>query len=205
MNLFFEHVLWMSVGLTLLLLLTLCLLMGVKHALFIRSNRQHCQTFEHRFSQSTDLITAELQARGADCDMAEVACAGFDAYTEYRHYPASAMFYGTLLELMKRPMQLSLRKVLQQQTQGLVWISAAALLSPLIGITGAIWGASAMGLGPQVIVAGLTCIALGLSVSVLAAMVHLWWQTQLRLRAIELEHFVEEFLRVLSQRTMVTR
>ena len=205
MNLFFDHLLWMSVGLALLLLLSLCVLMGVKHALFIRSNRQHCQTFEHRFSQSTDLSTAELQARGADCDMAEVACAGFDAYTEYRHYPSSAIFYGTLLELMERPMHLSLRKVLRQQAKGLVWVNAAAFLSPMIGVTGAIWGASTLGLGPQVILAGLTCIALGLSVSVLAAMVHLWWQAQLRLRTMELESFVEGFLRVLSQRTMLTR
>lgn len=205
MNLFFEHFVWTATGSVLLVLLALCLRSAFLHLKFVRANRQLCQAFEHRFSQSTDLTTAEMQARGADCDMAEVACAGFDAYAEYRQYPSSAAFYGTLLDLMERPMRLSLRKVLQQQAQGLVTVSTVAVLAPVVGVAGALWGVVMLGASPAVLMAGLACIALGMCVGVMSVIVHSWWQARLRSRALELENFAEEFLRVLSQRTTQTR
>jgi biopolymer transport protein ExbB/TolQ len=205
MNLFFEHFVWSATGTVLLVLLALCLQIALKHALFVRANRRRCRAFEHRFSQSTDLATAEMQARGADCDMAEVACAGFDAYAEYRQYPTSTVFYGTLLEQMERPMRLSLRQVLQQQTKGLVLVSILAVLAPAVGVIGALMGLAIFSLSPLVLMLGLTSIALGLCVGVFAAMVYAWWQSKLRNRALVLERFLEEFLRLLSQRTTTQR
>jgi biopolymer transport protein ExbB/TolQ len=205
MNLFFEHFVWTATGSVLLVMLVMCLRIAFLRLKFVRANRQHCQAFEHRFSQSTDLATAEMQARGADCDMAEVACAGFDAYAEYRQYPSSAAFYGTLLDLMERPMRLSLRKVLQQQAQGLGTVSTVAVLAPVVGVAGALWGVVILGASPAVLMAGLACIALGMCVGVISVIVYSWWQAKLRSRALELENFVEQFLRVLSQRTTQTR
>lgn len=68
-----------------------------------------------------------------------------------------------------------------------VWVATAALLLGMlvlrlgVGVAGTLWGAVLLGASTAVITAGLAY------------------------RALELENFVEEFLRVLSQRTTLQR
>jgi biopolymer transport protein ExbB/TolQ len=197
MHLFFDHFAFALTGLILLALCLTCLRAFMKQALSLRGNRNSCIEFEHRFAQSKDLSTAEMQARGADCDMAEVACAGFDAYADYRQFPSSVSFYGSLLKLMDRPMRLSIRKVLQQQERRLMLFTGVAALAPVVGISGALVGIAIVPT-QDAMVAGLASMALGLSISVMAILIYKWSLNHQRRRAVELETFVDEFLRVLS-------
>ena len=89
----------------LLIMSILTWVIGISKYLRLRRLQQESKTFLHRFWQSTDLATAEMQARGSNSDFAILAKAGFDAYAEYRTHPNSIQFYGDVHEVIERPLR----------------------------------------------------------------------------------------------------
>lgn len=197
----------------LLIMSVLTWVIGVSKYLRLRRINDESKTFLHRFWQSTDLSTAELQARSSKCDFAVLAKAGFDAYAEYREHPNSIQFYGDVHEVIERPLRHALATVLRQHEKGQAVLASVGSTAPFVGLFGTVWGImealkviGATGQATIDIVAGpigeaLIATAVGILAAIPAVLLYNYFVRKLRIRNTELEGFVDDFLRVLSQYT----
>jgi biopolymer transport protein ExbB len=197
----------------LLIMSILTWVIGVSKYLRLRRLQQESKTFLHRFWQSSDLSTAEMQARGSNSDFAILARAGFDAYAEYRTHPNSIQFYGDVHEVIERPLRHALATVLRQHEKGQAVLASVGSTAPFVGLFGTVWGImealkviGATGQATIDIVAGpigeaLIATAVGILAAIPAVLLYNYFVRKLRIRNTELEGFVDDFLRVLSQYT----
>lgn len=197
----------------LLIMSVLTWVIGISKYLRLRRVYAESKTFLHRFWQSQDLSTAEMQARGSECDFAILAKAGFDAYAEYRQHPNSIQFYGDVQEVIERPLRHALATVLRQHEKGQAVLASVGSTAPFVGLFGTVWGImealkviGATGQATIDIVAGpigeaLIATAVGILAAIPAVLLYNFYVRKLRIRSTELEGFVDDFLRVMSQST----
>ena len=169
------------------------------------------QEFNQTFWNANSWERGEAIAKDSKGDVAGLARAGFEQFTEYQKNPDSLKFAGEIHEVLERPMRQEIQKILRRHERGLAELASIGSTAPFIGLFGTVWGImtamqsiSASGQASIDVVAGpigeaLIATAIGITAALPAVVFYNYFLRKMKIWVTELDGFTEDFLRLASR------
>lgn len=181
----------------------------IKFKEFSRFNKES-EKFQKEFWDARDWSAGQTVSEGASGDLATLAKSGYVEYNQFTKNPISLRFVGEPNEVLQQPMRRTLANILRRQEQGLSELATIGSISPFIGLFGTVWGImhalesiSKSGAASIDVVAGpigeaLIATAIGIATAIPAVLFYNYFLRRLKLSTMDLEAFIESFLRLAS-------
>jgi biopolymer transport protein ExbB len=169
------------------------------------------QQFNQTFWNAYSWEKGEAIAKDSKGDVAGLAMAGFEQFSEYQKNPGSLKFAGEIHEVLERPMRQEIQKILRRHEKGLAELASIGSTAPFIGLFGTVWGImaamqsiSASGQASIDVVAGpigeaLIATAIGIAAALPAVVFYNYFLRKMKIWVTELDGFTEDFLRLASR------
>ena len=169
------------------------------------------QQFNQTFWNAHSWEKGEAIAKDSKGDVAGLAMAGFEQFSEYQKNPGSLKFAGEIHEVLERPMRQEIQKILRRHEKGLAELASIGSTAPFIGLFGTVWGImaamqsiSASGQASIDVVAGpigeaLIATAIGIAAALPAVVFYNYFLRKIKIWVTELDGFTEDFLRLASR------
>jgi biopolymer transport protein ExbB len=169
------------------------------------------QQFNQTFWNTNSWEKGEAIAKDSKGDVAGLAMAGFEQFSEYQKNPGSLKFAGEIHEVLERPMRQEIQKILRRHEKGLAELASIGSTAPFIGLFGTVWGImaamqsiSASGQASIDVVAGpigeaLIATAIGIAAALPAVVFYNYFLRKMKIWVTELDGFTEDFLRLASR------
>jgi biopolymer transport protein ExbB len=169
------------------------------------------QQFNQTFWNANSWERGEAIAKDSKGDVAGLAMAGFEQFSEYQKNPSSLKFAGEIHEVLERPMRQEIQKILRRHEKGLAELASIGSTAPFIGLFGTVWGImtamqtiSASGQASIDVVAGpigeaLIATAIGIAAALPAVLFYNYFLRKMKIWVTELDGFTEDFLRLATR------
>lgn len=169
------------------------------------------QEFNQNFWNANSWEKGEAIAKDSKGDVAGLAIAGFEQFSEYQKNPGSLKFAGEIHEVLERPMRQEIQKILRRHEKGMAELASIGSTAPFIGLFGTVWGImnamqtiSASGQASIDVVAGpigeaLIATAIGIAAALPAVLFYNYFLRKMKIWVTELDGFTEDFLRLASR------
>lgn len=176
-----------------------------------KRTQQACKAFEERFWQAKSWQEGQSIANQDSNYLAQIAQIGFKEYAEYRNKPDTLKYAGDVHEILERPIQQEIQKILRSQEKGLAELASIGSTAPFIGLFGTVWGImvalqeiSASGQASIDVVAGpigeaLIATAVGIAAALPAVLFYNYFVRRLKVWTTEVDSFAEAFLRLAAK------
>lgn len=166
--------------------------------------------FELGFWEAKDWNAGESFVQDNDSINGQLARVGYAEFKAYMQHPDGLKFVGDARDVLQRAMDRTHETISRRLDRGLAELGSIGALAPFIGLFGTVWGImnalvaiSASGKASIDVVAGpigeaLIATAIGIAAAVPAVFFYNYFSRRLRLQSIEMDTFIEAFLRLAS-------
>jgi biopolymer transport protein ExbB len=171
---------------------------------------KEAEKFQKEFWDARDWNAGQVVAESGKGDLATLAKSGYLEYNQFQKNPVGLRFIGEANEVLQQPMRRTLVNILRRHEQGLSELATIGSVSPFIGLFGTVWGImhalesiSKSGAASIDVVAGpigeaLIATAIGIATAIPAVLFYNYFLRRLKLMTMDLEAFIESFLRLAS-------
>ncbi|MBU3607699.1 MotA/TolQ/ExbB proton channel family protein [Polynucleobacter nymphae] len=168
------------------------------------------EQFRKEFWDAKDWNAGKVVAENGKGDISTLAKSGYLEYDQFQKNPVGLRFIGEPNEVLQQPMRRTLVNILRRHEQGLNELATIGSISPFIGLFGTVWGImhalesiSKSGAANIDVVAGpigeaLIATAIGIATAIPAVLFYNYFLRRLKLATMDLESFIESFLRLAS-------
>jgi biopolymer transport protein ExbB len=168
------------------------------------------EQFQKAFWNAKDWDAGQVVANNSQGDLSTLAKSGYVEYDQFIKHPVGLRFIGEPNEVLQQPMRRTLVNILRRHENGLSELATIGSISPFIGLFGTVWGImhalesiSKSGAASIDIVAGpigeaLIATAIGIATAIPAVLFYNYFLRRLKLMTMDLEAFIESFLRLAS-------
>jgi len=168
------------------------------------------EQFRKEFWDAKDWNAGKVVAENGKGDISTLAKSGYLEYDQFQKNPVGLRFIGEPNEVLQQPMRRTLVNILRRHEQGLNELATIGSISPFIGLFGTVWGImhalesiSKSGAASIDVVAGpigeaLIATAIGIATAIPAVLFYNYFLRRLKLATMDLESFIESFLRLAS-------
>ena len=168
------------------------------------------EQFRKEFWDARDWNAGQLVADNGKGDLAILSKSGYLEYDQFLKNQVGLRFIGEPNEVLQQPMRRTLVNILRRHEQGLNELATIGSISPFIGLFGTVWGImhalesiSKSGAASIDVVAGpigeaLIATAIGIATAIPAVLFYNYFLRRLKLATMDLESFIESFLRLAS-------
>lgn len=172
--------------------------------------KKSSEQFELGFWEAKDWKAGEAFVQENDSINGQLARVGYAEFKAYMLHPDGLKFVGDAGDVLQRAMDRTHETISRRLDRGLAELGSIGALAPFIGLFGTVWGImgaltaiSATGKASIDVVAGpigeaLIATAIGIASAVPAVFFYNYFTRRLRLQAIEMDTFIEAFLRLAS-------
>jgi biopolymer transport protein ExbB len=176
----------------------------------LRQIKNSTAQFEAGFWEAKDWSAGEAFVQGNNSINGQLARVGYAEFKAYMEHPEGLKFVGDPRDVLQRAMDRTQETISRRLEKGLSELGSIGALAPFIGLFGTVWGImhaltaiSASGKASIDVVAGpigeaLIATAIGIGAAVPAVFFYNYLVRKLKLQSIEMETFVEAFLRLAS-------
>jgi len=181
----------------------------IKFREYGRSDKE-AEKFQKEFWDAKDWNAGQVVSENGKGDLATLAKSGYLEYNQFQKNPVGLRFIGEPNEVLQQPMRRTLVNILRRHEQGLNELATIGSISPFIGLFGTVWGImhalesiSKSGTASIDVVAGpigeaLIATAIGIATAIPAVLFYNYFLRRLKLSTMDLESFIESFLRLAS-------
>jgi len=181
----------------------------IKFRNFGRADKQSA-SFQKAFWDARDWNAGQKVADDAQGDLATLAKSGYTEYDAFMKNPVSLRFIGEPAEVLQQPMRRTLANIIRHHEHGLSELATVGSISPFVGLFGTVWGImhalesiSKSGAASIDVVAGpigeaLISTAIGIATAIPAVLFYNYFLRRLKLQNMDMEAFLESFLRLAS-------
>ena len=181
----------------------------IKFREYGRSDKE-AEKFRKEFWDARDWSAGQVVAESGQGDLSILAKSGYLEYDQFQKNPVGLRFIGEPNEVLQQPMRRTLVNILRRHEQGLNELATIGSISPFIGLFGTVWGImhalesiSKSGAASIDVVAGpigeaLIATAIGIATAIPAVFFYNYFLRRLKLATMDLESFIESFLRLAS-------
>ena len=171
---------------------------------------KEAEKFQKEFWDAKDWNAGKAVAENGKGDLSTLAKSGYLEYNQFQKNPVGLRFIGEPNEVLQQPMRRTLVNILRRHEQGLNELATIGSISPFIGLFGTVWGImhalesiSKSGAASIDVVAGpigeaLIATAIGIATAIPAVLFYNYFLRRLKLATMDLESFIESFLRLAS-------
>ena len=176
----------------------------------LKQIKKSSEQFEAGFWDAKDWNAGEAFVQDNDSINGQLARVGYAEFKAYMHHPDGLKFVGDARDVLQRAMDRTHETISRRLDRGLAELGSIGALAPFIGLFGTVWGImhaltaiSASGKASIDVVAGpigeaLAATAIGIAAAVPAVFFYNYFVRRLRLQSIEMDTFIEAFLRLAS-------
>jgi biopolymer transport protein ExbB len=176
----------------------------------LRQIKNSTAQFEAGFWEAKDWSAGEAFVQDNDSINGQLARVGYAEFKAYMEHPEGLKFVGDPRDVLQRAMDRTQETIARRLERGLSELGSIGALAPFIGLFGTVWGImhaltaiSSSGKASIDVVAGpigeaLIATAIGIGAAVPAVFFYNYLVRKLKLQSIEMETFVEAFLRLAS-------
>lgn len=176
----------------------------------LKQIKKSSEQFEAGFWDAKDWNAGEAFVQDNDSINGQLARVGYAEFKAYMHHPDGLKFVGDARDVLQRAMDRTHETISRRLDRGLAELGSIGALAPFIGLFGTVWGImhaltaiSASGKASIDVVAGpigeaLVATAIGIAAAVPAVFFYNYFVRRLRLQSIEMDTFIEAFLRLAS-------
>jgi biopolymer transport protein ExbB len=176
----------------------------------LRQIKNSTAQFEAGFWEAKDWSAGEAFVQDNNSINGQLARVGYAEFKAYMEHPEGLKFVGDPRDVLQRAMDRTQETIARRLERGLSELGSIGALAPFIGLFGTVWGImhaltaiSASGKASIDVVAGpigeaLIATAIGIGAAVPAVFFYNYLVRKLKLQSIEMETFVEAFLRLAS-------
>ena len=153
----------------------------------------------------------EKIASDSQSDLALIAQEGFSIFNEYSKNTSALKYAGDIREVLERPLQQEMQKILRRHERGLAELASIGSTAPFVGLFGTVWGIinamrtiSESGQATIDMVAGpvgdaLVATAIGIAAALPAVIFYNYFVRKMKIWTTELDTFNEAFIRLASR------
>jgi len=176
----------------------------------LRQIKNSTAQFEAGFWEAKDWSAGEAFVQDNNSINGQLARVGYAEFKAYMEHPEGLKFVGDPRDVLQRAMDRTQETIARRLERGLSELGSIGALAPFIGLFGTVWGImhaltaiSSSGKASIDVVAGpigeaLIATAIGIGAAVPAVFFYNYLVRKLKLQSIEMETFVEAFLRLAS-------
>ncbi|BDW10822.1 transporter ExbB [Polynucleobacter sp. SHI8] len=176
----------------------------------LRQIKKSTAQFEAGFWEAKDWAAGEAFVQDNNSLNGQLARVGYAEFRAYMEHPEGLKFVGDPGDVLQRAMNRTQESIARRLERGLAELGSIGALAPFIGLFGTVWGImhaltaiSESGKASIDVVAGpigeaLIATAIGIGAAVPAVFFYNYLVRKLKLQSIEMETFVEAFLRLAS-------
>ena len=176
----------------------------------LKQIKKSSEQFEAGFWDAKDWNAGEAFVQDNESINGQLARVGYAEFKAYMHHPDGLKFVGDARDVLQRAMDRTHETISRRLDRGLAELGSIGALAPFIGLFGTVWGImhaltaiSASGKASIDVVAGpigeaLAATAIGIAAAVPAVFFYNYFVRRLRLQSIEMDTFIEAFLRLAS-------
>jgi biopolymer transport protein ExbB len=176
----------------------------------IRGVKKSTDKFEIDFWQAKDFFAGEIVAEANNSLNAQLARVGYAEFRAYMEHPDGLKFVGEPRDVIQYALYRTKDTISRRLERGLAFLGTIGALSPFIGLFGTVWGImhaltaiAATGKASIDVVAGpigeaLIATAIGIATAVPAVFFYNLLVRKLKLQSVEMDTFIEAFLRLAS-------
>jgi len=176
----------------------------------LRQIKNSTAQFEAGFWEAKDWSAGEAFVQDNNSIHGQLARVGYAEFKAYMEHPEGLKFVGDPRDVLQRAMDRTQETIARRLERGLSELGSIGALAPFIGLFGTVWGImhaltaiSSSGKASIDVVAGpigeaLIATAIGIGAAVPAVFFYNYLVRKLKLQSIEMETFVEAFLRLAS-------
>jgi biopolymer transport protein ExbB len=172
--------------------------------------KKNTAEFEVGFWEAKDWHAAEGFVKDHDSIHAQLARAGYAEFKAYMQHPDGLKFVGDASDVLQMALSRTKETIFRRLESGLSGLGTIGALSPFVGLFGTVWGImhalsaiSVSGKASIDVVAGpigeaLIATGIGIATAVPAVFFYNHLLRKLKLQSIEMDTFIEAFLRLAS-------
>ena len=176
----------------------------------LRGVKKNTDQFEMTFWEAKDFFVGEKVAEENDSLNAQLARIGYSELRAYMEHPNGLKFVGEPRDVIQYALYRTKDTISRKLERGLSFLGTIGALSPFIGLFGTVWGImhaltaiAATGKASIDVVAGpigeaLIATAIGIATAVPAVFFYNLLVRKLKLQSVEMDTFIEAFLRLAS-------
>jgi biopolymer transport protein ExbB len=176
----------------------------------LRQIKKSGKQFEAGFWEAKDWDAGEAFVQDNNSINGQLARVGYAEFRAYMEHPEGLKFVGDPSDVLQRAMDRTQETIARRLEKGLAELGSIGALAPFIGLFGTVWGImhaltaiSSSGKASIDVVAGpigeaLVATAIGIGTAVPAVFFYNYLVRTLKLQSIEMDTFVEAFLRLAS-------
>ncbi len=176
----------------------------------LKGVKKNTDLFETAFWEAKDFFVAENVAEVNQSLNAQLARVGYAELKAYMEHPEGLKFVGEPRDVIQYALYRTKDTISRQLERGLSFLGTIGALSPFIGLFGTVWGImhaltaiAATGKASIDVVAGpigeaLIATAIGIATAVPAVFFYNLLVRKLKLQSVEMDKFIEAFLRLAS-------
>ena len=166
--------------------------------------------FEVSFWEAKDFFAGEKVAEKNNSLNAQLARVGYAEFSAYMEHPDGLKFVGEPRDVFQYALYRTKDTISRRLERGLAFLGTIGALSPFIGLFGTVWGImhaltaiAATGKASIDVVAGpigeaLIATAIGIATAVPAVFFYNLLVRKLKIQSVEMDTFIEAFLRLAS-------
>jgi biopolymer transport protein ExbB len=179
----------------------------------IRQIKKNAQQFEQGYWDVKDFDAGEQYVQENNSINGQIARVGYAELKAYIQHPEGLKFVGDSRDVLQRALERTQENISRKLERGLTGLGSIGALAPFVGLFGTVWGImhaltaiSTSGKASIDVVAGpigeaLIATAIGIATAVPAVFFYNYFVRNLKLISIEMDTFVEAFLRLASINT----
>lgn len=172
--------------------------------------KKSANKFNEEFWEAKDWAAGEYCVQEDSSVNGQLARVGYAEYRAYTQHPEGLKFVGDSADVLERAMLRTHETISRKLERGLLELGTIGALSPFIGLFGTVWGImnalksiSLSGKASIDVVAGpigeaLIATAIGIVTAVPAVFFYNYFVRKQKLQAIDMDTFIEAFLRLAS-------
>ncbi len=176
----------------------------------LKGIKKSTSEFELSFWEAKDFFAAEKISEVNNSLNAQLARVGYAEFTAYMEHPEGLKFVGEPRDVFQYALNRTKDTISRRLERGIAFLGTIGALSPFIGLFGTVWGImhaltaiAATGKASIDVVAGpigeaLIATAIGIATAVPAVFFYNLIVRKLKLQSVEMEKFIEAFLRLAS-------
>lgn len=176
----------------------------------LKGIKNNTTQFETHFWEAKDFFAGERVAEKDNSLNAQLARVGYAEFKAYAEHPDGLKFVGEPRDVIQYALYRTKDNISRRLERGLAFLGTIGALSPFIGLFGTVWGImhaltaiSASGKATIDVVAGpigeaLIATAIGIATAVPAVFFYNLLIRKLKLQSVDMDTFIEAFLRLAS-------
>jgi biopolymer transport protein ExbB len=176
----------------------------------LKGIKKNTGEFEVKFWEAKDFFAGEKVSEKDDSLNAQLARVGYSEFSAYMEHPEGLKFVGEPRDVIQYALYRTKGNISRKLERGLAFLGTIGALSPFIGLFGTVWGImhaltaiAATGKASIDVVAGpigeaLIATAIGIATAVPAVFFYNLLVRKLKLQSVEMDTFIEAFLRLAS-------